>query len=293
MSSDQASRLRNLAKGQPAEAPLFAARVVAITSGKGGVGKTNVVAGLALSLAQLGQRVVVMDADFGLANLDILLGLSPKFTLEHVLRGEKVMEEILLDGPMGIRIIPASSGIQELTRLDTMSELRLVQGLQRVAEGADWLLIDTAAGIHDSVLKLLMAAQEVILVTTPEPTSLVDAYAMVKVLHLRDAAKSLWLLVNNGQSAEEAQETVDQLQAATERFLGKQVRLLGLIPNDPHLLQAVRQQRSVVDLFPRCPATQAFRALARQLLGEVSLQPDGFTAFWRQLASEDPQEEPG
>ena len=221
MSNDQAARLRSLAQGQPTEARLFAARVVAVASGKGGVGKTNVVAGLALALAQQGQRVVVMDADFGLANLDILLGLSPKYTLEHVLRGEKVMEEILLDGPLGIRIIPASSGIQELTRLDTMSELRLVQGLQRVSETADWLLIDTAAGIHDSVLKLLMAAQEVILVTTPEPTSLVDAYAMVKTVHLRDPHKPLWLLVNNAQNAEEAEETVDQLQAATRRFLSR------------------------------------------------------------------------
>ncbi len=288
MNNDQAARLRTLAQGQRPEAPLFAARVLAITSGKGGVGKTNVVAGLALSLAQLGERVVVMDADFGLANLDILLGLSPQFTLEHVLRGEKVLEEILLDGPMGIRIIPASSGIQELTRLDTMSELRLIQGLQRVAETADWLLIDTAAGIHDSVLKLLMAAQEVILVTTPEPTSLVDAYAMVKILHLREASKPLWLLVNNGQNPDEAQETVDQLQAATERFLGKRLNVLGLIPNDPHILQAVRQQRGVVDLYPRCPATLAFQALARQLLSRVSLQPDGFASFWRQLASEDP-----
>ena len=287
MSIDQASRLRTRAKGQPLESPLFAARVIAITSGKGGVGKTNVVAGLAIALAEQGQRVVVMDADFGLANLDILLGLSPKYTLEHVLRGEKVIEEILLEGPKGIRIIPASSGIQELTRLDTMSELRLVQGLQRVAETADWLLIDTAAGIHDSVLKLLMAAQEVILVATPEPTSLVDAYAMVKVLHLRDANKLLWLLVNNGQSADEAQETVDQLQAVTARFLGKQLRVLGMIPNDPHLLQAVRQQRGVVELFPHCPASQAFQALARQLLGQVSLQPDGFASFWRQLASDD------
>jgi flagellar biosynthesis protein FlhG len=289
MNMDQAARLRTMTQGQQPASPLFAARVVAITSGKGGVGKTNVVAGLALALAQQGQRVVVMDADFGLANLDILLGLSPKYTLEHVLRGEKVIEEILLEGPMGIRIIPASSGIQELTRLDTMSELRLVQGLQRVAETADWLLIDTAAGIHDSVLKLLMAAQEVVLVATPEPTSLVDAYAMVKVLHLRDPHKPLWLLVNNGQSVDEAQETVEQLQAVTERFLGKQLQVLGLIPNDPHILQAVRQQRGVVELFPKSPATQAFQALARQLLGQVSLQPDGFASFWRQLASEDPQ----
>src|SRR5664279_3515957 len=202
MSSDQASRLRTMAKGQPAEQPLFAARVVAITSGKGGVGKTNVVAGLALALAQLGQRVVVLDADFGLANLDILLGLSPEYTLEHVLRGEKLMEEILLDGPFGIKIIPASSGIQELTRLDSAAELRLIQGLQRISATNDWLLIDTAAGIHDSVIKLLMAAQEVLLVTTPEPTALVDAYAMVKVVHLRDPRKPLWLLVNNAQNPE-------------------------------------------------------------------------------------------
>ena len=285
--SDQASRLRSMAQGQRPEAPLFAARVLAITSGKGGVGKTNVVAGLAQSLAQRGQRVVVMDADFGLANLDILLGLTPKYTLEHVLRGEKVLEEILVESEFGVRIIPASSGIQELTRLDTASELRLVQGLQRVAETADWLLIDTAAGIHDSVLKLLMAAQEVVLVTTPEPTSLVDAYAMVKVLHLREASKPVWLLVNNGQSSEEAQETVDQLQAATERFLGKQLKVLGMIPSDPFILQAVRQQKGVVDLFPRSPAAQAFRALAGQLLGQVSLQPGGFAAFWRQLASDD------
>jgi len=280
MSTPQASRLRTLPLGQGAEAPLFAARVVAITSGKGGVGKTNVTAGLAMALAQQGQRVVVMDANFGLANLDILLGLSPRFTLEHVLRGEKVLEEILLKGPLGVQILPASSGIQELTQLDTMSELRLVQGLQRVAETVDWLLIDTAAGIHESVLKLLLAAQEVILVATPEPTSLLDAYAMAKVLHQREPSKPLWLLVNNGQSAEEARETIDQLQEATERFLGKRLQVLGMVPNDAHILQAVRQQRGVVDLFPDSPAARAFGAIVQQLLGRASLQPDDFAAFW-------------
>jgi flagellar biosynthesis protein FlhG len=131
--NDQANRLRALARTQVPEATLFTSRVMAIASGKGGVGKTNVVAGLAMALAQLGQRVVVLDADFGLANLDILLGLSPEYTLEHVLRGEKLMEEILLDGPFGIRIIPASSGIQELTRLDAAAEMRLIQGLQRIS----------------------------------------------------------------------------------------------------------------------------------------------------------------
>jgi flagellar biosynthesis protein FlhG len=260
----------------------YSARVVAITSGKGGVGKTNVVANLAVTLAQSGQRVVVMDADFGLANLDILLGLSPRYTLEHVLRGEKMIEDILIDGPFGIRVLPASSGIQELTRLDTMDELRLIQGLQRITQDADWLLIDTAAGIHDSVLKLLMASQEVILVTTPEPTSLVDAYAMVKVLHLRDPEKPVWLLVNNSQSEEEAEETVEQLQNAAERFLGKSIHALDPVPSDPHVLQSVREQRSVVDLFPESPASLAFKRLAGFLKDKAPAKPNGFSSFWQE-----------
>lgn len=286
--TDQASRLRAMARQEAPEASLFRSRVLAITSGKGGVGKTNVVAGLAMALAQLGQRVVVLDADFGLANLDILLGLNPPATLEQVLRGEKLLEEILVEGPFGIRIIPASSGVQELTRLDAVAELRLVQGLQRVSETTDWMLIDTAAGIHDSVVKLLMAAQEVCLVTTPEPTSLVDAYAMVKVVHLRDPHKTLWLLVNNAQGREEAEETIEQLQAATQRFLGRDLQVLGLIPSDPHVLQAVRQQRGVMDLYPRSPVAAAFRTVAQELVKEVPLQKDGFASFWNQLTLEEP-----
>ena len=281
--NDQANRLRALAQSQSREPDLFHSRVMAIASGKGGVGKTNVVAGLAMALAQLGQRVVVLDADFGLANLDILLGMAPEFTLEHVLRGDKLIEEILVEGPFGIRIIPASSGVQEHTRLNAAAELRLVQGLQRLSAGADWLLIDTAAGIHDSVVKLLMAAQEVLLITTPEPTALVDAYAMVKVVHLRDPQKPLWLLVNNAQSHEEAQETIDQLQAATERFLGRQLNVLGMLPADPFLLQAVRQQRAVLDLFPQAPVSQAMRMAARHLQEKIPLQRDGFAAFWKGL----------
>ena len=285
--TDQANRLRALARNQEPEPALFSSRVMAIASGKGGVGKTNIVAGLAMSLAQLGQRVVVLDADFGLANLDILLGLTPIYTLEHVLRGEKLMEEILLDGPFGIKIIPASSGIQELTRLDAAAELRLVQGLQRISQANDWLLIDTAAGIHDSVIKLLMAAQEVLLVTTPEPTALVDVYAMVKVVHLRDPNKPLWLLVNNAQGEEEAEETIEQLQAATKRFLNRELRVLGMVPSDPFILQSVRQQRGVVDLFPQSPAARALKRAAHQLQQKISLQKDGFAAFWKGLRIEE------
>lgn len=285
--TDQANRLRALARSQAPQSTLFSSRVMAIASGKGGVGKTNVVAGLAMSLARLGQRVVVLDADFGLANLDILLGLTPRHTLEHVLRGEKLMEEILLEGPFGIRIIPASSGIQELTRLDATAELRLIQGLQRISETTDWLLIDTAAGIHDSVVKLLMAAQEVLLITTPEPTALVDAYAMVKVVHLRDPHKPLWLMVNNAQNREEAEETIEQLQAATRRFLDRELQVLGMVPADPFVLQAVRQQRGVTELFPQAPASLAFLDASKHLQQKIILQKDGFAAFWKGLRTEE------
>ena len=263
----------------PAEG-LFRNRVLAISSGKGGVGKTNVVAGLALALARQKQRVVIVDADFGLANLDILLGLSPTSTLEQVLRGEKVLEEILVEGPAGIRIVPASSGVQELTRLDDAAELRLVQGLQRIAEDTDWMLVDTAAGVHDSVVKLLMAAQQVLLVATPEPASLVDAYAVIKVLHLRDAEKPVRLVVNNAQSAEEAEETVQQLDLAARRFLGRGVEALGAIPHDPWLLQAVREQRCVVDRYPQSPSARAFEALAWILVEGGQWDPASLPGLW-------------
>jgi flagellar biosynthesis protein FlhG len=269
--------------GADVPGPFGGTRVLAITSGKGGVGKTNVVAGLAMSLAKAGQRAVVLDADFGLANLDILLGLSPKFTLEHVLKGDRVLEEVVAEGPCGIRVIPASSGIQELTKLDPAQEMRLVQGLQRMATNTDWLLIDTAAGVHDSVVKLLMAAQEIILVGTPEPTSLIDAYAMVKVVCARDPRKPIWLLVNNAQGEEEAMETIEQIQAASKEFLGKDVWGMGAIPSDGHVLQAVREQRGVVDLFPDSPASKAFRAISRILVDKIPLQKDGFAAFWEKL----------
>jgi len=222
---------------------------------------------------------IVLDADFGLANLDILLGLSPTHTLEHVLRGERLLEDILLEGPEGIRILPASSGIQELTHLDTSAELRLVQGLQRVSATADWLLIDTAAGIHDSVIKLLMAAQEIV----PGDHSRAHEPGG-RLCHgqggpFTGSGEALLILVNNGQGHEEAEETIAQLQAATDRFLGRTLQVLGMIPADPFLLQAVRQQRCVCELYPRSPSTRAFQQIAKLLLNRCPLAKGGLCGF--------------
>ncbi len=246
-----------------------------MTSGKGGVGKTNVVAGLATAFAKIGQKVVVLDANFGLANLDVLLGLSPKLTLEHVLNGEKMMEEAMLEAPLAgaasILVIPTSSGVHELSHLDSASELRLTQSLQRVCEDADWLFIDTAAGIHDAVLKMLAASQEVIIVSTPEPTSLLDAYAMLKVLHLREPDKPVHMVINNAQNLEEATEAADQLRAAARHFLGMELEILGFVPSDRHLLQSVREQRSVVDRYPNSPSGTAIRHMAESLANRVGV----------------------
>ena len=186
-----------------------------------------------------------------------------------------MMEEVILEAPVAgatsISVIPTSSGVHELSRLDPASELRLTQSLQRVCEDADWLFIDTAAGIHDAVLKMLAAAQEVIIVSTPEPTSLLDAYAMLKVLHVREPDKPVHMVINNAQNLEEATEAADQLKAAAQHFLGRELEILGLVPSDRHLLQAVREERSVVDLYPDSPAGTAIRAMAESLAERVGV----------------------
>lgn len=277
------ARIEPLGGGSLGMEGLFRAQSLAITSGKGGVGKTNTTANLGLALGQSGQRVVALDANFGLANLDLLLGLDSKGTLEEVLKGGKMLEEILLEGPGSLKILPAGTGLQELTRLDRASELRLVQGLQRVTEDADWLLMDTAAGIHEAVVKLLLAADAVLVVTTPEPASLVDAYAMVKITHLRAPRKPIWLLVNQCTSGLEAGEAVDQMQEACERFLGRRLRLLGAVPSDPALLQAVREQRAVLEAYPESPSARAFRAAAERLMRGEALIREGLEAEWGRL----------
>jgi flagellar biosynthesis protein FlhG len=277
------ARIEPLGGGSSALEGLFRARSLAVTSGKGGVGKTNTAANLGLALGRMHQKVVALDANFGLANLDLLLGLDSKGTLEDVLTGGRMLEEIVLEGPGGLRILPAGTGLQELTRLDRATELRLVQGLQRITEDADWLLMDTAAGIHEAVVKLLLAADEVLVVTTPEPAAMVDAYAMVKIVHLRAPRKPLWLLVNQCTGPEEAGEAVDQMQEACERFLGRRLKFLGCVPSDPALLQSVREQRAVLEARPDSPSARAYTACAERLLRGEPLIREGLDAAWGRL----------
>lgn len=267
------------------EKSLGPVRVIAVTSGKGGVGKTNVVANLAYCLCQLKQRVLILDADMGLANLDVLLGLIPKYTIRDVLVGEKTLEEIMIEGPGGMKILPACSGVQELTELTAQQRMVLLSQLESLNERTDVLLIDTAAGISSNVTFFNTMANQIVVVASPEPTSINDAYAMIKVLSTRYGEKYFNLLVNFAHSELEGLEVYRQLCTVTERFLNLSIRYLGFIPIDTHIQKAVKQQRAVTELFPNCSASQSFLTLAEKIANlSVSWTPRGnLNLFWRSL----------
>lgn len=245
---------------------------LAVTSGKGGVGKTTVVVNLAVALARARSRVAVIDADFGLGNVDVLLGLQPVRHLGHVLAGACELEDILVRGPHDLRIAPAGSGLGELTALAPRHWARLQAGLERLGRDLDYLLIDTGAGISANVVNLVHAAGRALVVTSPEPTAIVDAYATIKVLTVRAAAPTPALLVNGAHGPDEADLVFRQLEAAVRRFLHRPLDSFGFIDDDAAVREAVLAQRAVVDSAPDAPASRAFRRLANRV---ASLVPPG------------------
>jgi flagellar biosynthesis protein FlhG len=246
--------------------------ILAVTSGKGGVGKTNVVINLAASLARFGHRVGIIDADFGLGNIDVLLGLTPAFHVGHVLTGEKNITDIAIQGPLGVKIIPAGSGIRELTALNAVQWRRFHKIIQTVSAELDFLLIDTAAGISDNVVDLLQLAERVLVVTSYDPAAIVDAYAMIKILTTAARKKDIGIVVNATKDADEAGVVFRQLDIAATKFLDRSLRFDGYIVSDPGIREAVLGQRPIVDHLPQAPASRCFRILASRLAG---FTPDG------------------
>jgi flagellar biosynthesis protein FlhG len=245
---------------------------IAVTSGKGGVGKTSVVVNLAVALARLRHRVAILDADFGLGNVDVLLGLAPPWHLGHMLNGEKEIEEIVVTGPFGVQIVPASSGLRDLTALSERQWIRLSDGLQRLCRDLDYLLIDTAAGVSSNVVQLLLGAQHVVVVTSLEPSAMVDAYAVIKIVTAEDASKEISVLVNGARDADEGDLVYRQLDVAATRFLHRGLRYCGHVPHDPAVREAVLMQRPIVDHRPQSPAGRSFRILATRI---ANLDPGG------------------
>ncbi|MDX1762848.1 MAG: MinD/ParA family protein [bacterium] len=261
-------------------------RVIAVTSGKGGVGKTNVVANLAFALASLNQKkVLVLDADLGLGNLDILLGLAPRHNLTDVIAGRRRIHEIIVEGPGGMKILPASSGVQEVTDLSTGYRANLLTQLDELEQEIDYLLIDTAAGISSNVTFFTAAANEIVVVTSPEPTAITDAYALMKVMSRKYGASRFQLLVNSVKSEMEAKGVYGKLNSVADRFLNITIHYLGFIQHDPTVAKAVREQRAIAEKYPGSPASLCFKRLARQFLQkDRQVVPDGnIKFFWKRI----------
>lgn len=258
-------------------------RVISVTSGKGGVGKTSVVANLALALSRLDMRVLVLDADLGLANLDVMLGLNPRYTIDHLLKGEKALDEILISGPGGFKILPAASGIPELTELDNSQRLLLLDELDSLKKRFDILLIDTGAGISSNVMYFNYAAMEKVVVVTNEPTSLTDAYALIKILTSRYKQKRFKVLVNAARNGEEAGKIYRHLSLVVDQFLGSpSLDYMGWIPFDRQMPVSVRKQKPVLECFPDAPASLRFLELARTLMNScVEQDLEGDIRFFR------------
>ena len=258
--------------------------VLSFSSGKGGVGKTNIVANTAIALSQHGKRPLIFDADLGLANIDVLLGLAPKFNIKHVLSGEKGLKDVLVKGPGDIQILPASSGVPELLDLSESQKRFLLDEMETISSDIDTLLIDTAAGISDTVLYFNIASHYRIIVVTPEPTSITDAYALIKVLYSRHQVDEFCILVNMANGPQEGKRVYSQLAQVADKFLGPiRMDYLGIIPKDQYLQKAVLQQRAVLDMYPDAPSSQAFKALAEKIftLAQETRVDGNIKFFWR------------
>lgn len=273
---DQADTLRQMARdakmSHQAENPAGGLsdqqgiRVISVTSGKGGVGKSNVVSNLAIALSAQGKKVLLIDADLGLGNLDVLLGLSPEYNLNHVLNGEKSIAEILIDGPAGIKIIPAGSGVQEFTSLGQHEKLKLLDELDMLEEQFDIMIVDTEAGISENVTYFTVAAQEIIVVVTPEPTSITDVYALIKLLATRYSEHHFKVLVNMAKDSEDALEVFRKLANVAGRFLDISLDYLGCVVKDEKVVEAVKRQKAVTELFPDSEAAACFTTLAKRVI---------------------------
>ncbi|NRD73359.1 MinD/ParA family protein [Shewanella sp. VB17] len=285
MTRDQASGLRMM--NQPNNDRV---KVIAVSGGKGGVGKTSVSINAAVALAEKGKRVLVLDADLGLANVDIMLGLRVEYNLSHVLSGDVDLDDIIVRGPKGIGIIPATSGTQAMVELSSAQHAGLIRAFSEMRTQFDILIVDTAAGISDMVLSFSRASQDVIVVVCDEPTSITDAYALIKILSREHGVFRFKIVANMVRSLREGMELFAKLSKVTDRFLDVALELVATIPFDENLRKSVRKQKLVVEAFPKSPATIAYHGLANKIISwPIPQQPGGHLEFFVERLVQKPE----
>lgn len=277
---DQASSLRKMNQTK-------LIKVVAVTGGKGGVGKTNITLNTAIALAKQGRKVMVLDADLGLANVDVLLGLRVDKNLSHVLKGECTLDEVLVTGPHGVKIAPATSGTQSMAELSPTEHAGLIRAFSELRTDIDTLIVDTAAGISDMVMSFSRAAQDVVVVVCDEPTSLTDAYALIKILNREHGVFKFKVVANMVRSSREGKELFSKLSKVTGRFLDVALELVGVIPFDENVRKSVRKQAAIVDAYPSSPAAEAITEFSKKLMSwPIPSAPGGHLEFFvEQLVS--------
>jgi len=237
-------------------------QVVAVTSGKGGVGKTNISINLAMAMADRDKSVILMDADLGLANIDVLLNLKPLRNLSHVIEGECELKDILIDGPNGIRIIPASSGIKMMNQLTPAQNAGLIHAFDELEESTDVLIVDTSGGLSDTVVSFCSAAQEILVVVCNDPASIADSYALIKTMNRDHKVHRFHIIVNKVQTEAEGCDLFERLRSVSEQFLDVVLTLKVIIPQDENMLRAVRQRRAFYLSYPNSKAIKSFKKLA-------------------------------
>lgn len=292
---DQAAKLRELINNRKMynkqissqdEQNAKDARIICVTSGKGGVGKTNFTINLAMELSKLNNRVVIIDADLGLANIDVVLGTIPKYNLLDVIHNGKTVEEVMVTGPNNIKIISGGSGVIELVDMPLVSIQQLIEKLQPINHHADIILIDTGAGLSNSVLSFVLAAQEVIIVTTPEPTSITDAYAMIKTINLKEKNKKIKVIVNRVENITEGNIAFEKLKNAAKRFLSMDLYKLGYVFEDNSVIKSVKKQTPFTIEYPNSIVSKNIKSIAMKLVNDIDIEnANTFDHFFKKLVN--------
>ena len=286
---DQAANLRRLVLEQGNN--VKKTKTIAVTSGKGGVGKTSLSVSLSIALAQTGASVTLLDADLGLANINVILGIIPKYNLYHVIKGKKKLRDIVIEVPEGIKIIAGASGFHQLANLEVKQRADFISAIAEL-DGDDYMIIDTGAGVSQNVLSFVMAADEVIVVTTPEPTAITDAYGIIKSIAAQSSDKVIKLIVNRAQSVSEGKRVAQRVINIAGQFLNIKVENLGFVFDDVYVPKSVRNQKPFIVSYPKCKASGCVSIIAERIANKegTSLRGSGLSSFFRNFVHFSKQE---